>query len=84
MARLSCALLFHYVELLVMLNNELKVLALSLLLFLLSLLKSVLICKSEGEFLAVELQYTFQEIGYLLGFSLVKQITWHGLNVCKF
>lgn len=85
-------LLFHYLELSVMLNNELKSLALSLLLFWLSFwLKSDSICKSEGELLAVELLYTFQEIGCWLsrllemgstfasfkpGFSLAYLYSW--------
>lgn len=63
------------------LNTGLNLLVLSPLLF---LFKSISICKSEGELLAVELLYTFQEIGYLLGISLVKQVAWHRLNVCKF
>lgn len=66
---------------LMMLNTGLNLLVLSPLLF---LFKSISICKSEGELLAVELLYTFQEIGYLLGISLVKQVAWHRLNVCKF
>lgn len=63
------------------LNTGLKLLVLVLLLF---LFKSISFCKPEEELRAVELLNTFQEIGYLLGISLLKQIAWHGLNVCKF
>lgn len=47
------------------------------------LLKSSSVCKSEGKLWTVELLYTSQETGYLLGISSVKQIAWHGLHIGK-